>query len=55
LEGYGRPLSRTDEQALHGCAVIVATWLLGKAHETGQPSFEQGSRTALLRLIRRAT
>jgi Ser/Thr protein kinase RdoA (MazF antagonist) len=51
LEGYGRQLSDTDRKALHGCAVLTGVWLVSKAHETGQPSFEDASRTAVLRLI----
>jgi hypothetical protein len=51
LSGYGRALSRTDREILHGCAVLTAVWLLVKAHETRQPSFEDASRTSLLRII----
>jgi Ser/Thr protein kinase RdoA (MazF antagonist) len=51
LQGYGRRLGPADRVALHGCAVLTGVWLLSKAHETGQPSFEDGSRKALLRLI----
>lgn len=51
LAGYGRQLSPADLATLHGCAVLTGAWLLTKAHETGQPSFEDASRSALLRLI----
>jgi Phosphotransferase enzyme family len=51
LEGYGRRLSPADCRALHGSAVLTGVWLLSKAHESGQPSFEDASRTAVLRLI----
>jgi hypothetical protein len=51
LNGYGQQLSRTDSEILRGCAVLTAVWLLVKAHETRQPSFEDATRTALLRLI----
>ncbi len=55
LQGYGRRLDPVDHMALHGCAVLTGVWLLSKAHETGQPSFEEASRKALLRLIDPAT
>jgi hypothetical protein len=51
LDGYGKELSPADHEILHGCAVLTAVWLLVKAHETRQPSFEEGSRESLLRLI----
>jgi Ser/Thr protein kinase RdoA (MazF antagonist) len=51
LDGYGRQLSCADEKALHGCAVLTGVWLLAKAHETDQPTFEDASREAVLRLI----
>ncbi len=54
LQGYGRYLGPADRAALHGCAVLTGVWLLSKARETGQSSFERGSRKALLRLIDRA-
>lgn len=54
LQGYGRHLGLADRIALHGCAVLTGVWLVSKAHETGQPSFEDASRRALLRLIDRA-
>jgi hypothetical protein len=52
LNGYGRELTDADHAILHGCAVLTAVWMLVKAHESHQPSFEEGSRTALRRLIR---
>jgi Ser/Thr protein kinase RdoA (MazF antagonist) len=55
LQGYGRHLGDADRAALHGCAVLTGVWLLSKAHETGQASFEDASRKALLRLIEPAT
>jgi Ser/Thr protein kinase RdoA (MazF antagonist) len=51
LQGYGRHLGLADRVALHGCAVLTGVWLVSKAHETGQPSFEDANRKALLRLI----
>jgi Ser/Thr protein kinase RdoA (MazF antagonist) len=54
LRGYGRHLRPADRIALHGCAVLTGVWLVLKAHETGQPSFEDTNRRALLRLIDRA-
>lgn len=51
LNGYGRELEDADHAILHGCAVLTAVWMLVKAHESHQPSFEDGSRTALQRLI----
>ncbi len=51
LRGYGRHLGASDRAALHGCAVLTGAWLVSKAHETGQASFEEASRKALLRLI----
>jgi hypothetical protein len=53
LSGYGWALSLTDREILHGCAVLTAVWLLVKAHETRQPSFEDASRISLLRIIGR--
>jgi Ser/Thr protein kinase RdoA (MazF antagonist) len=55
LQGYGRRLGPADRAALRACAVLTGVWLVGKAHETGQPSFEDRNRTALLRLIEPAT
>jgi Ser/Thr protein kinase RdoA (MazF antagonist) len=55
LDGYGQQLSPADHEILHGCAVLTAVWLLVKAHETRQPSFEEGSRTSLLRILDRAS
>jgi Ser/Thr protein kinase RdoA (MazF antagonist) len=51
MSGYGRQLADADRALLHGCAVLTAVWLLVKAHETGQRSFEEGSRMALQRLM----
>jgi Ser/Thr protein kinase RdoA (MazF antagonist) len=55
LHGYGRELDDTDQAILQGCAVLTAVWLLVKAHQTGQGSFENASRTALRRLIDRGS
>jgi Ser/Thr protein kinase RdoA (MazF antagonist) len=55
LDGYGQELSPADHETLHGCAVLTAVWLLVKAHETRQPSFEEGSRIALLRILDRSS
>ena len=54
LQGYGRRLGPADRVALRGCAVLTGVWLVSKAHETGQPLFEDACRGALLRLIDRA-
>lgn len=51
LRGYGRELDDTDRATLQGCAVLTALWLLIKARETGQPSFEDASRAGLRRLL----
>jgi Ser/Thr protein kinase RdoA (MazF antagonist) len=51
LRGYGRELDDTDRATLRGCAVLTAVWLLIKARETGQRSFESASRVALQYLI----
>jgi hypothetical protein len=51
LTGYGRQLSTTDRAMLHGCAVLMATWLLVKARETRQRSLEDATHAALLRLL----
>ncbi len=51
LRGYGRALGDTDQGILHGCAVLTAVWLLIKARETGQPSFEDATRASLHRLL----
>jgi Ser/Thr protein kinase RdoA (MazF antagonist) len=55
LEGYGQELSPTDHEILHGCAVLTAVWLLIRAHETRQSSFEEAVRVSLLRILDRAT
>jgi len=55
LDGYGQELNPADHEILRGCAVLTAVWLLIKAHETRQPSFEEGSRIALLRALGQAT
>lgn len=51
MRGYGRELDRTDHATLQGCAVLTALWCLIKARETGQRSFEEGSRAALQRIL----
>ena len=51
LGGYRRYLSTTDRKMLHGCAVLTAVWLVVRAHESRQASFEDASRAALLRII----
>jgi hypothetical protein len=53
LAGYGQHMGRAERQILHGCAVLTGVWLLIKAHDTRQPSFEDASRTALLRIMER--
>jgi len=51
LDGYAHELSQADLEILRGCAVLTAVWLVVKAHETRQPSFEDASRMSLLRII----
>ena len=51
LTGYGRSLTDADRCILRACGVLTAVWLLIKARETRQPSFEDASRAALLRLL----
>ena len=51
LGGYGRQLSPAEDQMLRGCAVLTAVWLLDKARETHQPSFEDATRRSLLRVL----
>ncbi len=51
LDGYGQQPSPADQAILHGCAVLTAVWLLVKAHQTRQSSFEDASRLSLLRII----
>ena len=51
LAGYGQQLNPADQAILHGCAVLTAVWLLVKAHQTRQSSFEDASRLSLLRII----
>jgi hypothetical protein len=49
LDGYGH-LSDAAATILRRCAAVTAVWLIVKAHESGQPSFEEASRAALARL-----
>ena len=51
LGGYGVRLTDTDWATLRGCAVVTAVWLVIKARETRQASFENASRRALARLL----
>jgi len=51
LRGCGQELGDADHAMLQGCAVLTALWCLIKARESGQPSFEDGSRAALRRLL----
>ncbi len=51
LDGYGRQLDETDHVILRGCAALTAIWLIIKAHETAQPSFEQAIKSALRYLM----
>lgn len=51
MRGYGRELDDADRATLRGCAVLTAVWLLIKARETGQGSFESASKAALQHLI----
>jgi hypothetical protein len=51
LSGYGRHVSDTDREILRGCAVVTAVWLLIRARETRQASFEDASHAALLRVL----
>lgn len=50
LDGYGR-LDDVGQAVLRGSAAVTAVWLIIKARETGQPSFECASRAALHRLM----
>jgi thiamine kinase-like enzyme len=51
LGGYGQELSLAEHETLRGCAALTAVWLLVRAHETRQLSFEDASRRALLRIV----
>jgi aminoglycoside phosphotransferase len=51
LDGYGRPLDDRASVLLRGCAAVRAVWLIVKARQTSQPSFEQASRAALGHLM----
>ena len=51
LDGYGQELSLEEHEILRGCAVLTAVWLVVRARETRQLSFEDASRRALLRVI----
>ncbi len=51
LSGYGRELGDTGRAALRGCAVLTAVWLLIRARETGQRSFQSASSAAVQHLI----
>jgi Ser/Thr protein kinase RdoA (MazF antagonist) len=51
MSGYGRELNDADRAILHDCAVLTGVWMLVKAHESRQRSFEDGSRMALKRLM----
>ena len=54
LDGYGRELTFADRATLYGCAALTATWLLVKARESRQASFEEGCRATFLQFINRA-
>ncbi|HEY3871858.1 MAG TPA: aminoglycoside phosphotransferase family protein [Actinocrinis sp.] len=54
LDGYGRRLSDADRAVLTGCSILTAVWLVVKARESAQGSFEQSSRLMLRRLIGKA-
>lgn len=51
LDGYGRDLADDGRAALRGCSILTAVWLVVKARESGQASFEQGNRAALQRFM----
>lgn len=51
LNGYGREPDDADRAMSHGCAALTTVWMLVKAHESRQQSFEDGNRAALQRLI----
>jgi Ser/Thr protein kinase RdoA (MazF antagonist) len=55
LGGYGQELSPADHEVLHACATLTAVWLLVRAQETRQRSFEDATRVSLLRIIGRAS
>ncbi len=50
LDGYGH-LGDAETAILRGCAALTVVWLVVKARETCQPSFEHASRSALSRLM----
>lgn len=56
LDGYGsdRDLADTEQARLRACAAFTAVWLVIKARESGQASFEQSNRDALRRLMAEA-
>ncbi len=51
MDGYGHQLDDTGSAALRGCSAVLAVWLVVKAHQSGQPSFEDACRAALGRLM----
>lgn len=54
LDGYGRRLDAADRALLAGCSALTAVWLVVKARESGQASFEQATRRVLHRLMAEA-
>lgn len=51
LDGYGRELDDSDRVLLKANAALTAVWLVIKARESHQPSFEQANREALHHLM----
>jgi len=54
FDGYGRGLDAQDRIVLDSYAALTAIWLIIKARETAQPTFEQAIRSALANLMDRA-
>jgi hypothetical protein len=54
LDGYGRELDDADHALLRASAFLTAIWLVIKARESGQTSFEQANRDALHHLMTEA-
>jgi hypothetical protein len=50
LDGYGRRLGDADRAVLAGCSILTAVWLVVKARESAQASFEESSRLTLRQL-----
>jgi thiamine kinase-like enzyme len=51
LDGYGRELDDADRVRLRASAVLTSVWLMIKARESHQASFERANREALHHLM----